>query len=396
MHRRAQALLGAGLFALTIGFGTAVAQVGPDEELTPYPHTSIGSGSGGAGYSEEQGGFVMTSSDGDFKLLIGGRLQARFDGIGWDDDLDRDNTATFQIRRARLYFLGHLLGEKNRYFLELGSDSPNVHTQYGETDAHDFELFDAWLKHVHSDAFAFKIGQFRAPFGRQNLINSGKMQLPDRALAVEKLVDDIRDIRDLGIAGSGGFKEGMVQYTVAVTNGDGPNTLNLDDRLAFYGRFVVNPTGDYGYSEGDRHRSEELASTIGFAVNVAENRVGENAVDKTRFNVEGGVKKAGFGIQGEYFYTKLDESNIGEFKTNSYYVQGGYFLNDKLEIAARTSGIYRDGADNDETEFTLGVSCLQMGHRLKWQAAYSYLSEQAPETDNRKNHRFVAQAQLWF
>ena len=295
MQKRTEALVAAcALAALVVA--PAQARLGVDEESSSAaygyaPAGSGGSGShgGGSGYHDDEGGFVLTSSDGDFKLLIGGRLQPRFDSINWDDMVERDTTATFQVRRARLYLIGHVMGESNRYFVQLGADSEDQYLYPDVRSTGDLQLYDAWIKHVLSDEFSFKFGQFKTPIGRQNLTSSGKLQLPTRALATNLMMFDERDI---GVELSGGFEEGLVQYALAVTNGDGRNTTNLDDSLAFTARVSFNPTGDYGYSEGDLKDRDEVASTIGVAVRFQEDQTAPVGTDLLSFNVEGGVKSS--------------------------------------------------------------------------------------------------------
>ena len=86
----------------------------------------------------------------------------------------------------------------------------------------------------------------------------------------------------------------------------------------------------------------------------------------------------------------------GDISTTSFYLQGGYFIRpEKVEIAGRYSRIYVDGDGNDQSEVAVGVNVFSWGHRLKWQAAYSYYDFERA-ADNLFSHRFVAQAQLWF
>lgn len=59
------------------------------------PPPSSHAQSGNSGYNKAEGGFVLMSSDEDFKLKITGRFQPRFDVIAWDDDRNIDDTVTF-------------------------------------------------------------------------------------------------------------------------------------------------------------------------------------------------------------------------------------------------------------------------------------------------------------
>ena len=370
----------------------APAWHGVEESPRPLPagNASGGAGGGGsAGFSQDEGGFVITSSDGENKLLIGGRLQARFDYIGWDEDFERDDTVTFDLIRARLFFLGHLMGEDNRYFIQLAADSPNPLFS-DDTGVGDLEVLDAWFKHERAEEFALKLGQFKLPFGRQSLTSSGKLQFPDRSLAVEATAVPRRDV---GVELSGGFEAGLVQYQFAVSNGDGPNSLNRDDLLAVTGRVSFNPTGDYGYAEGDYDDSEELASTFGVALQYLKNEDREPSVEWRRYNLDGGIKMRRLSVQGEYFLTQREPAGGSSSDDHSFYLQGGYFLEpEEVEIAARASALFPDGDADDSWEYSVGVNVFQWGHRLKWQAAYSFLDAGA----SLESHRFQAQGQIWF
>lgn len=378
MKVRVEAVLRSCALVAVMAAPAAEAKVGVDETA------SLSS------YNDVEGGFVTTSADGNFKLLVGGRLQPQFNYIAWDTDVDSEDVATFQVRRARLFFLGHVMGEKNRYFIQIGSDTVSP-LWSDDTDATDFQLLDAWYKHESSESFGIKVGQFKTPFSRQLLTSSGRLQFADRALATDALGFDSRD---LGVEVSGAFNGGRVQYAGAITNGDGPNSLNQDNKMAFWGRLSFNPTGDYGYSEGDYEHRSEMASTLGAAVHYTQDDIVD--ADVLRFNIDGGIKTNGFALQAEFYSTKVEPDGVDSITTNGVYAQAGYFVKpEKAELVARWSRVMWDGDDNDESEYSFGVNLFCWGHRLKWQAAYSLIQIQ-DAIENLNNSAFSATGQIWF
>ena len=62
-----------------------------------------------AGYKK---GFFIQSEDEKYKLLIGGRVQARFTWVGLEND---PNEAHFSIPRARLFMKGHVFEKALKY-----------------------------------------------------------------------------------------------------------------------------------------------------------------------------------------------------------------------------------------------------------------------------------------
>jgi phosphate-selective porin len=375
-----------------LGAAPGQARVGVDEEASrPVTGSDSGGGSGTtAGWDEKEGGFVVRSADGDYKLVVGGLLQARFDAVNWDEDFQEDNDITFSVRRARLFFVGNFMGKSNTYYVQLAADAPDVVYDHPDKGANDLKLHDAWIKHEYSESFAMKAGQFKVPFLRQNLTSAGKLQFPERALSSEYW-NRVVDRRDVGIEASGAMSQGKVMYAAALVNGDGPNTLNLDDRMGVYGRLSFNPTGDYGYSEGDLDDSDKLASTIGISATYQKD---PEAQELTRVNLDGGIKKAGFSLQGEWTWGQFDATGDDASDVNSFYLQGGYFIRPaKAEVVARASRVLFDGDDNDLAEYSAGFNYYWKANRLKWLAAYSYLDD-AEFSEN--HHRFTGQLQLWF
>ena len=107
MRIRRLAILSGCVLAATLASTPGEARMTVEEE-----ESSAGGGGGGGGSH----GFTTTSSDGNYKLTIGGRLQGKFEFIGWDESAERDDTITFVVPRARLYFVGHVMDEDNKFF----------------------------------------------------------------------------------------------------------------------------------------------------------------------------------------------------------------------------------------------------------------------------------------
>ena len=98
---------------------------------------------------------------------------------------------------------------------------------------------------------SIRLGQFRVPFSRQNLLSSGSLQLPDPAyFATAKYVVD----RDIGAMVIGRFWEDRIRLSAGVFNGNEPGrgqTLNTDGSFLYAGRLEVSPFGKPPAHEGD-------------------------------------------------------------------------------------------------------------------------------------------------
>jgi len=100
-------------------------------------------------------------------------------------------------------------------------------------------------------------------------------------------------------------------------------------------------------------------------------------------------KYQNFSFEGGYHFRNIDPEEptpFGEQDANGFYLQGGYFLvPKKFELAARYSWVDPDNPNttenNEETEYTGGLSYYLSGHSLKLQANYSLFTTETPDDD---------------
>lgn len=331
-----------------------------------------------------------------------------------------DDQHTFQVRRLKLSLQGNVFTKNLSY---------KVQANFVNGNALDI-LEDAYLSYRFFDPLQTQIGQFKPAFNRQSLNGDERLQFVDRSLASDEFRFGTNDkstvctfstgevltgsidcagpfksvttkaiprkfSRDLGFMLHGNAYQKKLNYQFSITNGAGTNRINDNKAFAYAGRVVVQPIGDYGYSESDVEHSPKPALAIG--ANLGYN---EEAVTKTKVTLAGGdlgFKYKGFSLQGEYFLRNNNPTGANNStKDHGYYAQAGYFLIPKhLEIAARSSQIFFAGANNNKSEFMGALSYYIFGHDLKLQTDYAYLKNQNPKGD-QNNHRIRLQFQAWF
>ena len=139
---------------------------------------------------DKKDGFFIRSSDNNFLLKIGGRLQLRYTYKGRDQRGEAPSTpeesgvddSFFEIERARISFSGHVL-------------SPNLTYNYtldGDTDgAGVLDTFYAFVQYAASKSWwdnnlmTIGAGIWKPHFLRQEATSSGAQQFVDRSLANE-------------------------------------------------------------------------------------------------------------------------------------------------------------------------------------------------------------------
>src|SRR5690606_4280856 len=126
--------------------------------------------------------------------------------------------------------------------------------------------------------------------------------------------------------------------------------------------------------EGDLEDRPHPALFLGGSANYNVRNISNDKV--TSVGGEAGLKWKGFSTTGEFFFRNTQPGDTLLQTTNDfgYYAQAGYFILPKrLEVAARASQVFLQGAKNDMGEFQFGINGFIYGNYLKLQSDYSYL-----------------------
>ena len=202
-----------------------------------------------AGWSN---GFFLASADGRFRLNVGGQIQARYmysfidrptpffpPDAGANASPDR-HLHGFEMSRTRLAFSGHAFNPDLQYM---------VRGEFGR-DGGSFDLLDAWVRYHFNNEWSLRVGQFKLPFSREQLVSSA------RQLAVERSLID----SNMNIGRSSGIELTYADdhLRVALAYSDGAQ----DQLSAVPTAFGVNPLG--GAQGGGFNRSA-LARSVEYA-----------------------------------------------------------------------------------------------------------------------------------
>ncbi len=167
--------------------------------------TSLQSTSATAGWDN---GFFIASADNRFRLEIGGMTQARWvwtqqrapytpSGIASAAQLKYDQTidqSGFDVHNVELWAQGHVISPDIQYMikgifsnssstsLQPTNGGQNVGGSVGESASGTLQLLDAWVRVNLTDDWSIRVGQFRAPFGREFLILEQYQMAVDRSL----------------------------------------------------------------------------------------------------------------------------------------------------------------------------------------------------------------------
>jgi phosphate-selective porin O/P len=337
-------------------------------------------------------GFNFSMNDNAFLLKIRGRLQLR-ETTRWRNDAWRnpgdaknfpellgvfgdyranrsdDFASQFNLRRARLLFLGHLLSPDFKYFLQIGFETAENAQTPGSAN-----LLDYYFLSTHLPLLNVQVGQYKVFFNRSQINNTASMQFAERAPVMDAFTASGLNRRDIGITIMNDDEIYPVNYYLGVFNGAGPlfnrygtynseeatvgcpggqtsgnpfpspascppNTRNLNanfrdeiDKLMYAGRLQWNILGRPGYGEGDLAYSEspQMAVGGGLAYNPGINTSTDNAfvgIDLANLNFRRQLATFGNGRQlgwGVVNYTTY--AFDGVYKYRGFSLQGEWYF----------------------------------------------------------------------
>jgi hypothetical protein len=302
-----------------------------------------------------------------------------------------DDVGSFRIRRFKTKFEGWVYDKNLTYELQLNwPDTANP-------------LEDANVNYDFTKGkktFQLKAGQYKVPFGRQELTSSGSQEFVDRSAVSNEFARG----RDIGVQIWGTPMGGKLDWRFGIYNGNGRTvSRNDNDKYQTNARLTWQPFGDAKYSEGDFDSSGKPLFAIAAQYESNERPVaasgGTPAHTADREIVGGDIvfKYKGFFLFGEFFDASTDRSGtVSDFDHDGYNVQAGYFVvPQKFEVAVRLSELDPnagvDGNEREERGVALGYFWNKHAHKL--QADFRQLEDKATD---RTNDEFRLQYQVIF
>ena len=336
-------------------------------------------------------GFSIETKKGDFVFKPYLLVQASanynwYDDEGLDPAYNQDNVANsgFAIPYAVLGFTGKAF-DKVTFNLSL-----NAAASGGAL------LQQAWFDVAFKPQLALRVGKFKTPFSHAYLTTLGEALLPQMPLSLTTAVimpyslnavlPNIGTGFDLGVELHGLVRD-QFGYEVGIFNGTGAsvNTAGKtfsDDwhipSLLYAGRLTYMPHGVMPATQGNPNRLRENKLLFGLSASLNVESEYESTND-TRVGVEFAWLYRKLYLAAEAYWMhvgfterqKIDET----YNFLGGYVQGGYFVAPRLQVAARYDFFNRNGMDTNGflNMPAVGLNYFFKGCNLKLQAMYQYV-----------------------
>jgi phosphate-selective porin OprO/OprP len=362
----------------------------------------------------------------ELKLVLGGYIQVNFE----DGDVSAfegrfGQTALddrFRLRRARINLTGEF-AEQFDFKIEgdfgQGDGLNSNRTGFSATD-----IFVNW--HQFPEA-QIKVGQWKAPFGLEQLTPDPYLLIIERSLPTGALTPE----RQIGVQLWGKpfttvwpEQKDLMTYYAGIFNGNGRNTtINDNNAFMYVGRLELMPFKGKIFGQnsslklaGDVLNSrDDTGTNISQSLNLLVNADGSlspfvlsTPAERTAWSVDAWLNLGPFDLIGEYLQERVNGltlngvPGIPDFTTNGYYITAAYYLiPKKLQLAMRWEDLNPGQKGNDGIRsITGGLNYYIHGDDLKLMLNYihtwSDFRDANPEFGQDQFNEVIARVQLMF
>jgi phosphate-selective porin OprO/OprP len=334
-------------------------------------------------------------------LTIGGFIQAQFDDGDKGDSRFANDNGRFYLRRARLNASGRFMEDFDfRLELDLSNNLSN-------TSAMRAQMTDGYITWTHYSAANIRVGQFKTPYGFEQLYSDTRLLTIERSLVNDRLTES----RQVGAQLSGDLLDKHLSYAAGVFNGNGVNN-NFNDNNAFLkvGRISVTPwSGMVAGSKaswsvaGNGYSSKDTGlaiSDLGLdSTPTTPDKDGLFTGKRNAYGVDSQLVSGPFELWGEYLNVRFEpDSKIPQAKFTSagWYGQAAVYLMPKrfqIVLKYETFDPNTDKNADDTKTATLGANYYIRGNDLKLMV--DYLRSDIPGTTAKQN-KVLARLQVAF
>ena len=364
----------------------------------------------------------------ELKLVLGGFIQTNFE----DGDVSAfegrfGKTALkdrFRLRRARIGMTGDFA--ENFDFKIEGDFEQNDGTS--PSNRVDFSGTDIWVNWHQFPAAQIKVGQYKAPFGLEQLTPDTALLIIERSNTTGAITPD----RQIGVELWGKpltniwpAQKDLLTYYAGIFNGNGRNINNNDNNNFMYvGRLELMPFKGKVFGQasslklgGDALNSRDDAGTnISQSGNLLVNSDGSlspftlpGADERTAWGVDAWFNLGPFDLIGEYLQEKVNGRTVNgvppgfaNFTTDGFQITSGFFLIPKKFQAAVQWQYLNPGQKGNDGIYSVtgGLNYYIHGNDLKLMLNYihtwSDFRQANPEFGQDQFNEVIGRVQVMF
>ena len=345
-------------------------------------------------------------------LEISNRVQVRFTQEDPDEntqlpgtDERGDGRGSFRIRRAKLKLEGWMIKSWLTYEVQLNWPAVTGSNPGALLEDAVFDIDFSKGKGL----FRAHVGQFKPPYGAQEMTSSGSQQFVDRALVSNVFFRG----RETGAALWGATNNNKWEWRIGMFNGNSmTRTTNDNDKFQYNARLMWQPNGSQVLNQrawvtGALYSESDFESTTSPIYAVAINWENQNNFNATTgtdqkwnaYSVDGIFKFKGFSTNGMYAFARRTPETGSKFDAAGGFIQAGkLFSRRRYEVAFRygTSDPSDQAARNTTEEIRGAFSYYYARHGLKWQTDFGQVEVQSGSSPTVKTFEIRSQLQFIF
>src|SRR6476661_4845624 len=363
----------------------------------------------------------------EIKLVLGGFVQINFEGsdafafngnFGQSAIDDR-----FRLRRARLNLTGDY-AEQFDFKVE-GDFGQNDGTNNNRTA---FSGTDIWLNWHQFPGAQIKIGQYKAPFGLDQLTPDTSLYTIERTLPTGAITPDRQigaQLWGMPLTNIWPEQKDLLTYYAGIFNGNGKNTtVNDNNNFMYAGRLELMPFKGKIFGQDSSlklgadvlNSRDDKGTNISQTLNLLVNADGSlspfvlpGADERTAWGLDAALKVGPFDLIGEYLEEYVNGRTVNgvapgfaDFTTTGFYVTGAYYLiPKKLQAVVRWEQLNPgQKGDDGSHSITGGLNYYIHGDDIKLMANYvhtwSDFRQANPQFGDDQFDEVIVRLQLMF
>ena len=363
----------------------------------------------------------------ELKLVLGGFVQVNFeDGAVSAFEGRFGQTAIddrFRLRRARINLTGDFA---EQFDFKMEGDFGQSDGTSGNRTA--FSATDVWVNYHQFPAAQIKAGQYKAPFGLEQLTPDTTLFTIERTLPTGAITPARQIGAELWGKPFTSFwpeQQDLLTYYAGIFNGNGENiTINDNNNFMFAGRLELQPFTGKIFRQpsflklgGDVLNSrDEAGVNISQTSNLLVNNDGSlssfvlpSPDERTAWSVDAWLELGPFDLIGEYLQEHVEGRTVNgvaptfaNFTTDGFYVTGAYYLiPKKLQAVVQWQYLNPGQKGNDGLYSILGgLNYYIRGDNLKLMVNYihtwSDFRAANPEFGDDQFDEVIGRMQLMF
>ncbi len=320
-----------------------------------------------AGY---QDGALIQSADGNWSLKTNIHMQQRFVYNSQDPTAAAadDDRVGFENTRTKFILSGNVVSPDWYYKVEVDIGS-NGGTSTGDRT----DTGDAYISYDYGNGWGIKVGTYKAPLLREELVDSRYQ------LAVERSL--------VNYLFTGGRTDGVSvswesdQFRVEFGTNDGINrgqtafgVPDVDFAISARGEWLAMGNWDQ-FMDFTSPSGSETGLLVGAGFHWETNEddgLGLSDADTILFTVDGSYEAGGWNVYGAFIYKSEEDDSGGTVDEDQIGImfQGAYYFTDDWEGFIRYEWADLDQPDatpaDDISVITFGVNKYFDGHNAKW------------------------------